>query len=379
MSGQQAPLVDMKLFSRARLGMVYIPSKAAYLSFASGHPIPPNKILVSLFENTISTKMVCQSLTYILLFLVKIAVTIRVPFSTDDNKYKDCTRNLTNRMATFEYHYYPGYWLYPAAADGIRSGLKMAWMNVDDAKSYEKTWAKWIIHQSPYDENKAFLESARDGYNDYYLIGSRYRYYSHLNDVPKQRQMSILCTNCPNEKEEFQDCVLEQMGAYLYSIYHPLTYYYFLFTSEKTSPYGTKTHNSWFRFRIYSPPTIVAWKEAFRHSNCNSSIAVHYQETFKSSVTSTTKEGSKITTEVSAKWGPTFLKLLNSFEVSGKVTNEWSMEKINEYSEERTTTIGGAYGHPVPPNKIWVGYQKVGRAGNMKIKSLQTKTEMEDC
>ena len=80
------------------------------------------------------------------------------------NKYTDCSNVLKNRIAIFEYLYYPGYWMYP-----YWDGLSIDFMTVNTAKSINSSHVKWIIHQSPTDENKVVIESTKEGYDDYYI------------------------------------------------------------------------------------------------------------------------------------------------------------------------------------------------------------------
>ena len=82
---------------------------------------------------------------------------------------------------------------------------------------------------------------------------------------------------------------------------------------------------------------------------------------------------------MTVKWGSKLVDLFKVNEVSAGLRHEWTYEKIQEAQKERTTVIGGSVGFFIPPNKIWVGYQKVGSAGFWKIKSLTTQTKLLDC
>ena len=175
----------------------------------------------------------------------------------------------------------------------------------------------------------------------------------------------------------FHDCVLQ-----LYHSIHTDLIRYLVFSSGSwgyTGCTGCWQENSWFRFRIYAPPVQTAWEEVFRHRNCDSNIPVRYSEKFRSSVTITTKTGHKIEESVTVTWAKKVADLFKVSEVSATLKHEWTYEKIEEAQKERETVIGGSLGHPVPPNKIWVGYQKFGSVGYWKIKSLITETKLLDC
>ena len=321
----------------------------------------------------------CKTLIYILSFLVTVAMAQEWL-----NKYSDCSNVLKNRIASFEYLYYPAYWMYPSG-----SYLSLDYMTAYEAKSYKYPYVKWIIHQSPNDKNRVVIESAREDFDDYYLfitgvetggnaiyVGSHF--YSHLDDIPKgSSNVKIFCTSCLNEAEVFDDCVLQlyygvRTDLIRYIEFSPNSWGYAGCT-------GCWLNNSWSRFRIYAPPVQTGWEEVFRHRNCDSNIPVRYSEEFRSSVTITTKTSHKIKESVTVAWAKKVADLFKVSEVSATLEHEWTYERIEEAQKERKTVIGGSLGHPVPPNKIWVGYQKVGSVAYWKIKSLVTETKLLDC
>ena len=83
--------------------------------------------------------------------------------------YKDCSASLVNKMAWFEYLYYPGYWL----AKGYENKMAAVWKPENGIKGKELFCPDegygWMVHGA--NDGSVYLESTRPGYENYYLIG----------------------------------------------------------------------------------------------------------------------------------------------------------------------------------------------------------------
>ena len=58
---------------------------------------------------------------------------------------RDCTASFKDRVASFEYGYYPGFWLYPYWPDLLSSGGAMIGYSTVVLVKRDKTY-QWILH-----------------------------------------------------------------------------------------------------------------------------------------------------------------------------------------------------------------------------------------
>ena len=87
--------------------------------------------------------------------------------------YHDCSSQLKNRVARFEYNYYPGYWL----AASTDFGIFWAEDGIHGSELYSKDEGyEWQIHPSPHGDGSVYIESLRTGWKNYYLAGPAYGY-----------------------------------------------------------------------------------------------------------------------------------------------------------------------------------------------------------
>ena len=82
---------------------------------------------------------------------------------------RDCTKDFKGRVASFEYAYYPGYWLYPYWPDLLSSGGAMIGYSTLGSLKKDKTY-QWILHDcSRRGRHAVCMESSRKGWGGYYF------------------------------------------------------------------------------------------------------------------------------------------------------------------------------------------------------------------
>ena len=96
---------------------------------------------------------------------------VMLPFILCGPRHLDCTHKFKNRIASFEYNYYQGYWMYPYH-DGLGYPLYPYnyWVSLSTANALEvksNTDFQWIMHDCG---DSICLESKREGWKDYFMV-----------------------------------------------------------------------------------------------------------------------------------------------------------------------------------------------------------------
>ena len=64
------------------------------------------------------------------------------PYSVGGSPFHDCTEKFKHRLASFEYQYYPGYFMYPSKNHAPYIGIAKS----DYNSIKKKKWYKWNLH-----------------------------------------------------------------------------------------------------------------------------------------------------------------------------------------------------------------------------------------
>lgn len=293
----------------------------------------------------------------------------------------DCTDTFKNRVASFEYNYYPGYWLAPYS--GGFGELQMAgisWATSSEVRTNKKF--QWILHDCG---DSVCMESKRQGWEDYLFGSTSMIHDSDLSDGSDlATHVRIFCDSCNRgglENTTFNNCeiiikAIENMPNPPYtkiSNRRLLTDRHGVFTWLK---HGYKGDDSWFRWRIESPPTRVYWKEVFNHCNGDTT-----NTTVKYTMTTSITTSTSTTTEVNAliSLGYEAGKLLEPLTrtVGGELGGsfKWSRTHMEQMARSETTEISTR----LEPGMRWIVSQAVGEAGWTSIITEGSKSEMKPC
>jgi len=139
--------------------------------------------------------------------------------------------------------------------------------------------------------------------------------------------------------------------------------------------YGSECgDDSWYRWRIESPPTRVFWKVVLSHCNRGSTNdTVKY--TVKSSITTSTSTTSTVSVNAKISMGFNAGKLLQSLGGELGVSFAWSRTQMEQFAREKTIETSTQ----VEPGMKWVVSQFMGEAGWTSIATDRTKTEKIPC
>ena len=284
----------------------------------------------------------------------------------------DCTDTFKNRVAAFEYNYYPGYWITPS--------MSIGWANTLEVKTNKKF--QWILHDCG---DSVCMESKEPGFKDYFAglawrdrrigwdsgyVGSMYL-ETDLSDGSNEKiHWRILCDSCnPGDSENttFNHCQMNNIWDWK------------LYSSRKGGLWFCPDcgDDSWFRWRIESPPTRVYWEVV--HSHCNEENKnVTMKCAMKSSITTSTSTTSTVSVNAKITMGLGAGKLLQSAisrigELGASFT--WSRTYMEQLAREKTMEISSQ----VEPGMRWVVSQAVGEAGWTSISTDRTKSEQIPC
>jgi len=278
----------------------------------------------------------------------------------------DCTETFKNRVASFEYNYYPGYWmapytLHPACYVGI------GWASTLEVKRNKNF--QWILHDCG---DSVCMESKKPGWKDYFA-GELAGYVANMNwdtdlsdGSSEMIHWRILCDSCNaggSENTTFSNCQINRGDNKLYNGRDG--------DSRLCSDCG---YDSWFRWRIESPPTRVYWKVVLSHCNRGSTNdTVKY--TVKSSITTTTTTTYTVSVNAKISLGFDAGKLLESAGGELGASFTWSRAYMEQLVREKTIETSTQ----VEPGMRWVVSQAVGEAGWTSIATDRTKTEKIPC
>merc|ERR550519_766947 len=182
-----------------------------------------------------------------------------------EDGFKDCTEHFKNRLASFEYSYYQGQWLYPYSykhwfktyyaigkdsgkVSSTRTWRKVQWYLHDCGEgavcAETKLWEKWYMVQ------KSYLEMAKDTNLRDGIDGSN-----------KNKHMAIWCQSCePNPGTyTYNQCQLrffpEIAAGNKYTVRGYIKPWRYRFGGTKSN----SVPENCFIFRIEPPPTREYW------------------------------------------------------------------------------------------------------------------------
>lgn len=294
----------------------------------------------------------------------------------------DCTDTFKNRLASFEYNYYPGYWI--ANWPGI------GWASSSEAKSNKEF--QWILHdcgdsvcmesKKPYWKDNRFLGVYVDGKGIYippHVEAMMWRVVTDPSDGSNEQiQHRIFCDSCnPGglEKTTFSNCqIINKVGQY-YPNKNNRLYSNRKGHLEYCSHCG---YDSWFSWRIESPTTRVYWKVVLDHCNrgtTNDTLTY----TVKTSITTSTSTTTEVTVDTKISLGLEAGKLLEAVgrTVGGELgaSFKWSRTQVEQLAHSKTTKISTQ----LEPGMKWVVSQAMGEAGWTSIATDSSKAEKIPC
>jgi len=362
-------------------------------------------------EKTLGRLLLCL---HILCTSFMAANAVKVPFASN-SKYTNCNHVFKNRVAFFEYKYYPGYWVYPAKVDSGEIAaaataavlfppsapglalidyestlLRLDYATPSQVKSYDSdyAWARWGTSEMP-DGDGLAVETHRKGWKHHYMTsGAAYlggkayevQFASSITDLDKKHKVYIYCANkCKPSygDDQYDDCVIGFKNEFLYfnKQSHAKTV---AADADKSSWDG---YNNWFQFRVFAPPTDVAWQEASDVKNCNTNAdPLPSSFTAKSSVSLTQSHSHTITAEQKLSFD-IYAKLNKIGSSESTISYSWTTENIKNMVDERTLQVGSAGGNTktVKPGKRWKIFQATGTVGYWKLKTLKLMSCDCDC
>ena len=225
---------------------------------------------------------------------------------------------------------------------------------------------QWILHDCG---DSVCMESKKPGWKDYFArSGGGMRVETDLSDGSDEYiQHRIFCDSCSpggSDNTTFSNCQInDRWDRKLYSDVNT--------DLQICSNCGW---DSWFRWRIESPPTRVYWKVVLSHCNKgNTNDTVQY--TVKSSITTSTSTTSTVSVNAKISAGLGAGKLLESAAGDLGVSFTWSRTYMEQLAREKTIETSTQ----VEPGMRWVVSQAVGEAGWTSIATDRTKTEKIPC
>jgi len=291
----------------------------------------------------------------------------------------DCTDTFKNRLASFEYNYYPGYWL--ANWSGI------VWASSSEAKSNKKF--QWILHdcggdsvcmesKKPYWKNLRFL-----GIFEGYL--RMWRVVTDLSDGSNEKiQHRIFCDSCnPGglENTTFSNCEIINKAGYLELDSWKRNGR--LASASASNSYlrycsSDCRYDSWVSWRIESPPTRVYWKVVFDHCNRGTTNET-LTYTMQTSITTSTSTTTEVTVGTKISFGLEAGKLLEAVgrTLGGELgaSFKWSRTDVEQLAQSTTIEISTQ----LEPGMKWVVRQAMGEAGWTSIATKSSTTEKIPC
>lgn len=282
--------------------------------------------------------------------------------------YRDCTNTFKNRVASFEYSYYPGYWMYPSPTYGNKPRLGWA---VPSSLQADTTY-QWILHACG---DSLCMESKRTGWDNYFI--NYYFLDKHANNFDTrldtnlhrgsnhEKWVKIMCTSCnPDYSFTYGECQIMDVGK---------KYRFFSTGMGLLMLCKDCGDSSWFKWRIQSPPTRQYWAEVVNICNKGSTIT-KYTRAFKSSITTSLSQTQTWSVSAKINFGIAAGKLINALSSLGgesSTSYSYSRTELRQSAEEVTHTLE----KDVQPGYRWIVKQFVGEAAYTTIK---TTKYMED-
>jgi len=289
---------------------------------------------------------------------------------------RDCTASFKDRVASFEYGYYPGYWLYPYWPDLLSTGGAMIGYSNGVSVKKDKTY-QWILHNCRHVVNHAAvcLESKRNGWDGYFFGEAKNSWNLYLdnnlsNGIDKLVPMKIFCDSCsPGGPDNFtySNCELRTSGGKK------------IYSSQKGRIYDCPScgKKNWFQWRIESPPTRQYWATIYEHCNNGTVSSTEASISVKTSIgtidseTSASKISASHSVQISA--GMEAAKLIKS--LTGERSDTYSRTHMKLYVDEKEVQLRKT----IPSGKKWIVQQLVGQAGYTTINTSKHREHMVPC
>jgi len=325
-----------------------------------------------------STKMWCW------IFLL-VSVPVLLVKSQANEMFKDCTRELYDRVVRFEYLYYEGYWMYPY--NKLRNhGPSYHYTEKDfySANDMNTNAYKSAIHKvherTIYEPSNALPYYVRDCGGGWACFESRHKdwrfYYLSVNtrltepDVVMEWSLNpmvsgtmmhkIKCTDC----EELRKCnIIHQTGLKKY--YSTRQGYIKACTSCGES--------SWFNWRIVAPAPSDQYR-IIGVSDCKRNTSFGLTLTRGTSVQNTFKPYYSSTEDMSFEFKKAFEKATERRALT--FNQQWAMSDIGIFGSEAPVTMSL---YNVPPGKKFSIRQLQGTYGPFLIKSTHYDVFQENC
>jgi len=310
-------------------------------------------------------------------------------YTEDGKEFKDCSYKFRNRMASFEYLYYPGEYLYPTGKENV--GVKAS--DEDTIKS-ESKW-QWHLHETfstrinNEKDPALYMESME--YPNHFLsdtgssVGLVYRTYKpyECSSTNWGDKINIYCPeSCEphhthKDTEYYESCRIHILARA--PQHGPCTHWLKMLYADKSRwAHGSrdfdKSGEGWFDFRIVSPKTTSYWQKIDQRENCHSSEPIAASTTIKQSIVKTSSNTN--TEEMDLKMGGS--KALKFLELAPEVrfSFSWQRTNIDEMANSMEHVIGAAGGETfkVKPGYKWIVYQWIGEAAYFKLSTVRVKT-----
>ena len=319
-------------------------------------------------------------------------------------EYQDYTSIFKNRVALFEYKYYPGYWSYPYLS-GPLSFVRYRILGLGYNRNLEDAKANNLYHWTLHDCGNvpAFQESWLVDYasdNSTLCIQSnsetfkgnwitywwdsynydRIRHVAHHNiyDVSQTNSLfrhKIFCTQC-STGEIFQNCRISNVGG---SSPIPPRYWY---TNKRGKHLMSEQINdeSWYSWRIAASETKIYWRSHIV-DNCEGIEDLPAVITMTTSVTSSSTTTHSIEEKLTIAAKATKLLKNVVFDFKSETSYAWTYTKTKEFAKGKIVTLGsnGSNGKLVKPGWKWVVSQLVGVADFAEISTDRYKSTDLQC
>ena len=282
---------------------------------------------------------------------------------------RDCTGSFKDRVASFEYGYYPGYWLYPYWPDLLSSGGAMIGYSTVASVKRDKTY-QWILRNCGGRRGDfVCMESRRTGWGGYFfgeIFNSWNLYFDNdlSNGIDDLVPMKIYCDSCtPGGPDNFtySNCELRTRSGKKID------------SNQKGRIYDCDGcgKKNWFRWRIESPPTRQYWATIYQH--CNNRTNSSTEVTFSVKTSIGTGSSETFTSEAKISAGLAAGKLIKS--VTGERSHAYSRTHMILYVDEKEFELRKR----IPFGKKWIVQQMVGQAGYTTINTVKHREEMDMC
>jgi len=312
-----------------------------------------------------------------------------VSYTKDGKDFKDCSYKFKNRMASFEYLYYPGSYVYPTGKENV--AVKVS--DEDSVKS-ENKW-QWHLHETfttrVNNEKDPALYMESMEYPGHFLsdtgssVGLMYRTYkpSECSSTNLGDKINIYCPeSCEplrthKDTEYYESCRIHILARAPHI--GPCTHWLkMLYADQKRWTRGSrdfdKSGEGWFDFRIISPKTTSYWMKVDQRENCHSSESMPASTIIKQSIGKTSSNTH--TQDLEVKIGGS--KALKFLALAPEVRSSfsWQQTSIDDMTKSMEHVIGGAGGQTfkVQPGYKWIVYQWVGEAAYFKLATAKMKT-----